>query len=83
MRIGFISTRLSGTDGVSLEVQKWSDVLKRMGHELYYAAGELGAYAQPGVQIEKLHFAHQAIQELSRRAFGEGGNHIDLSLIHI
>ncbi len=36
MRIGFISTRLNGTDGVSLEVEKWSKVLSRMGHELFY-----------------------------------------------
>ena len=31
MRIGFISTRLNGTDGVSLEVEKWARVLRRMG----------------------------------------------------
>ena len=27
-RIGFISTRLAGTDGVSLETIKWSNILK-------------------------------------------------------
>jgi len=27
--IGFISTRIAGTDGVSLEIQKWADVLER------------------------------------------------------
>jgi glycosyltransferase involved in cell wall biosynthesis len=71
MRIGFISTRLSGTDGVSLEVEKWSQVLSRMGHEIYYCAGELGGYASGGKLIPKLHFADQSIQSLSRRAFGE------------
>lgn len=70
MRIGFISTRLSGTDGVSLEVQKWAAVLHRMGHKLYYCAGELGDYAQPGKLIEKLHFANRAIHALSQEAFG-------------
>lgn len=70
MRIGFISTRLSGTDGVSLEVQKWASVLHRMGHKLYYCAGELGDYAQPGKLIEKLHFANRAIHALSQEAFG-------------
>ena len=59
MRIGFIATRLKGTDGVSLEVGKWSKVLRRMGHELYYCAGELGGYAKEGTLIQKLHFAHQ------------------------
>lgn len=72
MRIGFISTRLNGTDGVSLEVEKWSTVLRRMGHELFFCAGELGGYAQKGTQIPKLHFADQSIIRLSQRAFGEG-----------
>jgi glycosyltransferase involved in cell wall biosynthesis len=71
MRIGFISTRLKGTDGVTLEVEKWSRVLNRMGHELYYCAGELGGYAKNGTLIPKLHFAHQSIIKLSQRAFGE------------
>lgn len=69
MRIGFISTRLSGTDGVSLEVEKWSRVLKTMGHELFYCAGELGGYASGGTQIPKLHFADKSIHQISRAAF--------------
>jgi mannosylglucosylglycerate synthase len=73
MRIGFIATRLSGTDGVTLEVEKWSHVLKQMGHELYFCAGELGSYAKDGHHIPKLHFADRSIQSLSRRAFeGKG-----------
>lgn len=71
MRIGFISTRLKGTDGVTLEVEKWSQVLRQMGHELFYCAGELGGYAKNGTLIPKLHFAHQSIIKLSQRAFGE------------
>jgi glycosyltransferase involved in cell wall biosynthesis len=71
MRIGFISTRLNGTDGVSLEVAKWSRVLRRQGHEMFYCAGELGDYAKNGTLIPKLHFGHQSIQALSKRAFGE------------
>ena len=31
MRIGFVSTRLKGTDGVSLEVEKWSRICERHG----------------------------------------------------
>lgn len=71
MRIGFISTRLNGTDGVSLEVEKWSNVLKRNGHEIYYCAGELGGYAANGALIPRLHFKHQSIVKLSQRAFGD------------
>lgn len=70
MRIGFIATRLSGTDGVSLEVEKWARVLQEMGHELFYCAGELGGYAAGGTLIPRLHFSHHSIYALSQRAFG-------------
>ena len=73
MRIGFISTRLSGTDGVTLEVEKWARVLTRMGHEVFFCAGELGDYAKGGTVIPKLHFADQSILSLSRRAFDQNG----------
>jgi len=72
MHIGFIATRLRGTDGVSLEVEKWSRVLRQMGHELFYCAGELGGYAKNGALIPKLSFADQSIIRLSERAFGDG-----------
>lgn len=72
MRIGFISTRLNGTDGVSLEVEKWARVLKRMGHELFFCAGELGGYAASGTLIPRLHFDHQSIITIGQRAFSEG-----------
>jgi glycosyltransferase involved in cell wall biosynthesis len=70
MRIGFISTRLNGTDGVSLEVEKWAQVLRRLGHDLFYCAGELGGYASGGTLIPRLHFDDQSIVALSQRAFG-------------
>lgn len=40
-RIGFVSTRFAGTDGVSLEAAKWAEVLEQEGHECYWFAGEL------------------------------------------
>ena len=77
MRIGFISTRLNGTDGVSLEVGKWATVFRRMGHEVFFCAGELGGYAAGGCLIPQLHFEHQSIIAFSRRAFGEGARSQD------
>lgn len=71
MRIGFVSTRINGTDGVSLEVEKWAKVLKKLGHELFFCAGELGGHAKDGTHIPQLHFKHQTIYSLSRRVFGE------------
>ncbi len=34
-RIGFISTRFQGTDGVTLEARKWAHILSGMGHTCY------------------------------------------------
>jgi glycosyltransferase involved in cell wall biosynthesis len=70
MRIGFIATRLHGTDGVTLEVEKWAKVLSKLGHEIYYCAGELGGYAKDGTLIPELHFADHTAYALSQRAFG-------------
>lgn len=39
LRIGFVSSRLSTTDGVSLEAEKWSHVLARLEHQCFYFAG--------------------------------------------
>jgi hypothetical protein len=33
--IGFISTRFSGTDGVTMEASKWSTVLNQKGHSCF------------------------------------------------
>jgi glycosyltransferase involved in cell wall biosynthesis len=70
MRIGFIATRLHGTDGVTLEVEKWAKVLSNLGHEIFYCAGELGGYAKGGTLIPELHFGDQTVFALSQRAFG-------------
>lgn len=74
MRIGFIATRLSGTDGVSLEVAKWVRVLQRLEHETFYCAGELGDYAVGGTLIPKMHFLNEDIQRINGRAFGSNAD---------
>jgi len=57
MNIGFISTRLAGHDGVSLEAAKWATVLEQMGHNIFYCAGELEDHGPPGTLIPEAHFA--------------------------
>ncbi len=51
-RIGIVCGKLGDVDGVSLEVDKWIDVLARQGHELFTIAG---TYAHPvqNVPLEK------------------------------
>jgi mannosylglucosylglycerate synthase len=68
VRIGFIATRLAGTDGVSLETAKLATVLRRQGHELFYCAGELDGDV-PGLLIPEAHFADPVAIALGERAF--------------
>ena len=68
-RIAFVSTRIAGTDGVSLEIEKWARVLDRMGVDCYYIAGELDRPAERSVLIPEAHFTHPKVRDISRRAF--------------
>lgn len=69
-RVGFVSTRVAGTDGVSLEIAKWAKVIEREGIECYYITGESDRPAERTFLIPEAHFNHPAILEISRRAFG-------------
>lgn len=44
MRIGIIIGRIGGVDGVALETEKWIDVLKRLGHEVFIMSGEFESW---------------------------------------
>lgn len=68
MNIGFIATRLAGTDGVSLEAAKLATVYRQMGHSVFYCAGELDGTV-PGLAAPELHFADAVAKELHDRAF--------------
>ena len=68
-RIGFVSTRIAGTDGVSLEIDKWATVLEDMGIECYYITGESDRPEERTVIIEEAHFNLPAILDISRTAF--------------
>ena len=39
-RVGFVSTRFKGIDGVILETDKRATVLQRIGFECYYFCGQ-------------------------------------------
>ncbi len=40
MKIGIIIGRIGGVDGVALETEKWIEVLRRMGHEVFIISGQ-------------------------------------------
>ena len=67
--IGFISFRFAGTDGVSLETQKWADVLEAKGNNCYYFAGELDTPENSSFLVEEAHFQHPEIKRLYNGCF--------------
>jgi glycosyltransferase involved in cell wall biosynthesis len=64
--IGFISTRIAGTDGVSLETGKWVEVLEDMGYTCFYFAGELDTPADRSIFSPKAHFTHPEIISINQ-----------------
>jgi glycosyltransferase involved in cell wall biosynthesis len=70
MKVGFISTRLAGTDGVSLETCKWAEVARSLGHEVYYCAGQLDDAAPNPTLIPELHFGDPEAVAIGELVFG-------------
>ena len=68
--VGFISTRLSGMDGVSLESAKWEAVFEREGFTCFYMAGELDRPPERSFLVEDAHFTHPEIQKIQEGCFG-------------
>lgn len=68
-RIGFVSTRFSTTDGVSLETAKWAHVLGDLGHQLFYFAGLCDRPDDVSYVVAEAHFDHPDIREISDIAY--------------
>jgi len=68
--IGFVSTRIAGTDGVSLETGKWAEVLEELGYSCFYFAGELDRPEERCMLCPKAHFNHPEISSISDAVFG-------------
>jgi len=82
-RIGFISTRFAGTDGVSLEAAKWAQVLEQDGHSCFWFAGELDRCAACSYLAPEAHFHHGQIAHISENVFGRTRRDPDITdLIH-
>lgn len=55
------------TDGVSLEIDKWKQVLEDMGHQVYLCAGDLGT--AEGTLIEEMYHHRPDAERLNRNTF--------------
>src|SRR3990172_9874143 len=69
-RVGFISTRFHGTDGVTLEARKWAQVLQGMGHSCFWMAGLLDAPVDASYLAPLAYFNHPDVAEVQRQLFG-------------
>lgn len=69
-RIGFISTRFQGTDGVTLESRKWADILSGLGHSCFWMAGVLDAPPEASLHAPLAYFNHPRVAEVQARLFG-------------
>ncbi len=68
--IGFVATRLQGTDGVSLETAKWSSVFERMGYTCYFFAGQSDWSAERTMVVPEAFFEHPRIKAIQEKCFG-------------
>jgi glycosyltransferase involved in cell wall biosynthesis len=68
--VGFVSTRFAGTDGVSLETEKWARIFEQEGFTDYYFAGELDRSPDRSYRLDIAHFQHPDIKEINQDCFG-------------
>ena len=68
--IGFISTRFAGTDGVSLESNKWADIFKQNGHKCFWFGGEISRESESSFLANEAHFKHDLNEWINSRIIG-------------
>jgi len=67
--VAFISTRIAGTDGVSLEIEKWADIFEQEGFTCFYFAGELDRPEERCYLVPEAHFTHPDIKDVYLESF--------------
>ena len=80
-KVGFVSTRFAGTDGVSLESDKWARVLEHEGFQCFYMAGELERPADKSFPVELADFSHPDILGIQKGCFGVHQRKHDVTLL--
>jgi len=82
---GFVSTRFEGTDGVSLETEKWAQIFEREDITCCYFAGALDRPAEVSYPVPEAHFNHSEIKEIYNNCFGvlKRGRHITQKIYEI
>jgi glycosyltransferase involved in cell wall biosynthesis len=68
--IGFVSTRFAGSDGVSLESEKWARMFALDGHRIFWFAGELDRPKAAGMLVPEAHFSHPDSVRIGEAVWG-------------
>ncbi|MDP8243764.1 MAG: glycosyltransferase family 4 protein [Candidatus Hinthialibacter antarcticus] len=72
-RIGFLSTRFAGTDGVSLETNKWSHVFEaKLNHKTFWYAGRIDKPAEISFCVPEAHFGFPENEWINKQIWGYG-----------
>jgi glycosyltransferase involved in cell wall biosynthesis len=69
-RLGFVSTRFKGTDGVSLETTKWRQVLEKMGYDCYFFSGLSDWDSGKSMVVDEAFFGNPQVLDIQDRCFG-------------
>lgn len=69
-RIGFVSTRFAGTDGVTFEAGKWAVLLGETGAECFWFGGELETPPERSQLVPEAFFNHPAVLAVQAALFG-------------
>jgi glycosyltransferase involved in cell wall biosynthesis len=78
--VGFVSTRFKGSDGVSLETEKWSAVLKRLGCSCFLFGGDCDEKELDYTYLlPEAHFQHPEIQEIYTDSFTSSARPPDMT----
>lgn len=70
LKIGFVSTRFAGTDGVSLESAKWAEILWESRHVSHWYAGELDRDPDFSFHVPEAFFKHPDNVWIDERIWG-------------
>ena len=70
VQVGFVGTRFSGTDGVSLESAKWARVLWDHRHVSHWYSGLSDRDESTSMVVPHAYFGHPDIEWINRRVFG-------------
>ena len=67
MKIALCHYRIGETDGVSLEMDKWKEILEEMGHEVFMIAGSAGT--AEGYVIPEMGYRYEGDLRIERNAY--------------